>query len=83
MLDAVGFINFKIFLLKILRLGAFCISELSLFHSIMTEGKKILVKNMCLTLKWGILFAFLVEYGLAGLGIILKKYFVDWSFTIL
>ena len=45
MLFAVGLTNFKIFLLKILRLGAFFFFFVSLgsilFHSIMTDGKKV------------------------------------------
>ena len=39
MLFAIGLINFKIFFLKILRLGAFWVSGPSLFHSVMTEEK--------------------------------------------
>ena len=74
MLFAVGLINFKIFFLKILRLGTFWISGSSLFHSMMTDGKKVFLKKLCLTLKWGILFAFLVKYGLINLVMILKRY---------
>ena len=80
MLFVVSLINFKIFFLKILRLGEFWISGSSLFHSMMTDGKKVFLKKLCLILKWGILFAFLVGYGLFNLGIILKRYFGDWSF---
>ena len=40
MLFAVGLINFKIFSLEILMLGAFWISGSSLFHSVMTDGNK-------------------------------------------
>ena len=83
MLIAVGLINFKIFFFKILTLGAFWITGSSLFHPMMTDGKKVFLKKFCLTLKRGILFAFLVEYGLFNLGIILKRYFGDWSFKIL
>ena len=75
MLFVVGLINFKILFLKILKLGGFWISGSSLFHSVMTDGKKVFLKKLCLTLKWGISFAFLVEYGLFYLGIILKRYF--------
>ena len=82
MLFVVGLINLKIFFLKILRLGAFWISGCSLYHSMMTNGKKVFLKKLCLTLKW-VLFVFLVEYGLFNLGIILKRYFGDWSFKIL
>ena len=57
----VGLINFKIFFLKILRLGVFWISGFSLFHSIVTDRKKVFLKKLCLTLKWGVLSAFLVE----------------------
>ena len=76
-LFAAGLINFKI-----LRLGSFWISGSSLFHSIMTDGKKVFLKKLCLTLKWGILFVFLVEYGLINLGIIWKRYFGDCSLKI-
>ena len=74
MLFAVGLINFKIFFLKILRLGAFWISGSSLFHSMMTDGKKVVLKKLCLILKWGILFAFLVGYGLSNVGNKLTRY---------
>ena len=80
---AVSLINFEIFFLKILRLGAFWILGSRLFHPIMTHGKKVFLKKLCLTLKWGILFVFLVEKGLVKFGIILKIYFGDWSFKIL
>ena len=80
MLFAVGLINFKILFLKILRLGAFWISGSNLFHSMMTDGKKVFLKKLCLTLKWGILFAFLAVYGLFNLGIILERYIGNWSF---
>ena len=56
-------------------LWGFWISGSSLFHSMMTDGKKVFLKKLCLTLKWGISFAFLVEYGLFNLEIILKRYF--------
>ena len=79
----VGLVNFKIFILKILRLGVFWNSGSSLFHSMMTDGKKVILKKLCLTLKWGILFAFFVEYGLVNLRIIFKKHFGDWPFKIL
>ena len=82
-LFAVGLIIFKIFFLKILTLGgAFWISGSSLFHSIMTDGKKVFLKKLYLTLKWGILFAFLADNGLVNLGIILKGFFGDWPFEI-
>ena len=83
MFFGVGLLNFKIFFLKILRLGAFWISGSSLFHSMMTDGKKVFLKKLCLTLKWGILFPFLVKCDLVNLGIILKRYFGDWSFKVL
>ena len=41
MLFVVSLINFMIFFLKILRLGEFWISGSSLFHSMMTDGKKV------------------------------------------
>ena len=82
-LFAVGLIIFKIFFLKILTLGgAFSISGSSLFHSVMTDGKKVFLKKLYLTLKWGILFAFLADNGLVNLGIILKGFFGDWPFEI-
>ena len=40
MLFSVGFINFRIFFLNILKLGAFWISEYSLFNSLITYRKK-------------------------------------------
>ena len=48
--------------------GSILNSGSGLFHSIMTEEDKVLLRNICLTLKWGILFAFLEEYGLLILG---------------
>ena len=78
-LFAVGLIKFRTLFLKILRLGAFWILGSSLFHSIVTDGKKAFLEKLCLTSKWGILFAFLVEYGVVNLGIILKIYLGDWS----
>ena len=83
MLFAVGLINFKIFFLKMFRLGAFSVSESSLFHSIMTDGKEVFLKKLCLSLKWGMLFAFLLKHGVVNLGIILKRYYGDWFFKIL
>ena len=83
MLFTVGLRNFKIFFLKTLRRGAFWIPGSSLFHLMLTCGKKAFLKKLCLILKRGILFAFLVEYGLVNLGIISKIYFGVWSFKIL
>ena len=82
MLFAVDFVNFKKFFLKILRLGAFWISGSCLFHLMITDGRKVFLNILCLTLKWGMLYALLVEYGLINLGIILKSYFGDWFFKI-
>ena len=46
----------------------------------MTEENEVFGKKLCLTLEWGILFAFLAEYGLVNLKILLKIYFGDWCF---
>ena len=72
MLFAIGLINFKRFCLK--TLGPF---------EFQGHGKKVFSKKFHLTLKWGILFGSLVEYGMVNLGIILEIYFGDWSFNIL
>ena len=47
------------------------------------DRKEVFLKKLCLNLKWGILFAFIVDYGLVNLGIILKRYFEDYFFKIL
>ena len=78
-----GSINFKSFFWKICRFSEFHIFLSSLFHSITTKRKKEFRKELCFTLKWGILLAFLVLYGLAEVGIILNKYFEDWFLNIL
>ena len=41
----------NIFLMKILRLGAILIVRSSSFGSMMTDGKKLFLKILCLTLK--------------------------------
>ena len=69
---AVDLIKFKITFLQILRLFGF-----------QGHGKKTFLKKLCLTVKWGILFQSLVEYGMVNLGTILKIYFGDWSFKFL
>ena len=46
---AVGFINFKNLFLKILRLGKFSILVFSLFHLMMTEEKRVILKELRLT----------------------------------
>lgn len=51
LLFSLSHINFKIFFLKILRLGQFWISVSSLFHPIKTDVKEVLNK-LCLTSKW-------------------------------
>ena len=60
------------------RLGAFWISGSSLLHSMMTNKNEVFLNGLLLTLKWGILFALLVDYGLVNLRVILKTYFLDW-----
>ena len=45
--------------------------------------KEVLLKKLRSNLKWGILFAFIVDYGLVKLGIILKRYFGDYFFKSL
>ena len=83
MLFTAGPINLKIFFRKYLRPEAFWISVSSLFPLMLTDGKKVFLKKSYLTLKLGILFAFLLEYGLVNLGINLKIYFGDWYFKLL
>ena len=59
-LSADGLINFRIFSLKILKLLEFLMLWSSLFHSVIVEGKKEFLKNVCLVLKRGVLCIFLV-----------------------
>ena len=61
-----GSMDFKSLFLKIIRSSVLHIFWSSLFHSITTEGKKILKK--CFILNWGILLVFLVLYGLIEIG---------------
>ena len=44
-------LNFKIFYLKMLRLGALLISESNSFYSIVTDGIKVFLRKLYLTLK--------------------------------
>ena len=55
-----GLINFRILFLKILKLLEFLMLWSSLFHSIIVDGKKQFFKKVCLVLKKGILYIFLV-----------------------
>ena len=71
MLFAPDLLNFKIFFLKVLRLGAFKLQVQ--FNPFNDDWRKKVFLKLCSTLKWGILFAFLLEYGLFDLGIIFKK----------
>ena len=57
---ATGLIIFKRERLNDSEEGEVRISESSLFHSIIVEGKKELRKKLCLTLNIGILFTCLV-----------------------
>ena len=55
-----GLINFRLFFLKILKLLEFFMLWSSLFHSVIVDGKKEFLKKVCLVLRRGILWIFLV-----------------------
>ena len=63
--------------LKSARLSEFLILESKLFHSIIVEGKKDLLKQSCLTLKRGILFICLVIYARLAVGVNSKRHMGD------
>ena len=66
------------FFLKVLRLGGFGFQGPVYSIQWWLTEKKVFLKKLCLTLKRGILFMFLVDYGLVNIGIILIRYFGDW-----
>ena len=78
-----GPIKFKIFFLKIFRFSELHIFWSNLFHSVTTEGKKFFWKNLCFTLNWVMLLAFLMLYGLMEVGITLNRYFGEWFPNVL
>ena len=58
-----GLINFKILLLKSIKLFEFRRVGSRLFHSMIVEGKKEFLKKLCLVLKQGMFSTFLVAYA--------------------
>ena len=64
--------------LKISKEAELRISRSSLFHSLITDGKKEFLKKLCLTLKGVMLSEFQVVCNLLLLGIKLNKYGVDF-----
>ena len=69
-----GLMKFNKCFLKISKEAELRISRSSLFHSLITDGKKELLKMLCLTLKDVMLSEFLVVCNLLLLGIKLNKY---------
>ena len=59
-----GLINFKILFLKAEKILEFLIFKSKLFHSVTVDGKKKIIKKLCLPLKRGILSLVLVLYVL-------------------
>ena len=78
-----GLIKFNKCYLKISKDAELQISRSSLFHSIITDGKKEFLKKLCLTLKSVMLSEFLVVCNLLLLGIKLNKYGGDLLLIIL
>ena len=74
---AVGFMNLRIFILKVLSVSELRMLESNLFHSIIVDQKYEFLKNWCFTLILGILSAFLVLYRQFDRGII-SKYLGHW-----
>ena len=66
--------KFNKLFLKISKEAELQISKSSLFHSLITDGKKEFLRKLCLTLKVVILSEFLVVCNLLLLGIKLNKY---------
>ena len=66
--------KFNKLFLKISKEAELQISKSSLFHSLITDGKKEFLRKLCLTLKVIILSEFLVVCNLLLLGIKLNKY---------
>ena len=69
-----GLMKFNKCFLKISKEVELRISRSSLFHSLITDGKKEFLKKLCLTLKGVMLSEFLVVCNLLLLGIKLNKY---------
>ena len=69
--------------LKISKEAELRISRSSLFHSLITDGKKFFLKNLCQALKGVMLSEFLVVCNLLLLGIKLNKYGGDLLLIIL
>ena len=74
-----GLIKFYRIFLKISKEAELRVSRSSLFHSLSTDGKKELLKELCLTLKDVMLSGFLVVRNLLLLGIKSNKYGGDFS----
>ena len=79
----VGLIKFIKCFLKISKEAELRISRSSLFHSLITDGKKEFLKKLCLTLKGVMLSEFLVVCNLLLLGVKLNKYGGDLLLIIL
>ena len=62
--------NDRILFLKVTILLEFLISQSNLFHFILVERKKVLLKKLCLTFIAGILLHCLVLYDILCMGII-------------
>ena len=60
--------------LKISKEAELRVSRSSLFHSLVTDGKKEFSEKLCPTLKGAMLSEFLVVYNLLRLSIKLNKY---------
>ena len=75
--------NFNKCYLKISKEAELRISWLSLFHPLITDGKKFFLEKLCLTLKGVTLSEFLVVCNLLLFGIKLNKYGSDLLFIIL
>ena len=78
-----GLMKFNKCYLKISKDAELQISRSSLLHSLITDGKKEFLKNLCLTLKGVMLSEFLVVCNLLLLGIELNKYGGDLLLIIL
>ena len=74
-----GLIKFYRISLKISKEAELQISRSSLFHSLITDGEKELLKELCLTLKGVMLSGCLIVRNLLLLGIKSNKYGGDSS----
>ena len=75
--------NFKILLLKILKLLDFLIYGPRLFPSFIVEGKKEFLKKSCFVRSWGILSEFPEIFLVLSEGTSWKRYLGDWLLIIL